>query len=220
MMFMYFNRWNSVFWNFGVLLLSCAALIACDMNHASSKEHMQTVPSKIDTAEQTAKVDMKSAKSLGDVAGQVALPEMSHDASTPVTASTQKYAGRYHTRISCKDAFADCESGEAEYILTLLPDGSAYWNVIHFGQVGVSDGAKIAALDQRCPTFEWQVNAAERELNVRCILSDINFYYRVDQHQNLVVNIDKLKSSDAGKTRRFLERYYFVPEHEYVLVKE
>ena len=49
----------------------------------------------------------------------------------------------YHTRISCEDNFADCETGEAEYILNLLPDGTAYWNVVHFGRVGSKDGSKV-----------------------------------------------------------------------------
>ncbi len=69
----------------------------------------------------------------------------------------QQYAGRYHTRISCEDNFADCETGEAEYILNLLPDGTAYWNVVHFGRVGSKDGSKSAVINQLCPSSKWKV---------------------------------------------------------------
>lgn len=105
-------------------------------------------------------------------------------------------------------------------ILNLLPDGTAYWNVVHFGRVGSKDGSKSAVINQLCPSLKWKVEPAVHELTIQCPLSDVNFYFDIDAKQRLVVNLEKLFYSDFGKNREFLEQNYFVPTKAYVLDKE
>jgi len=127
----------------------CLTLSACDINHTNSKDHSS--PSSSSTNEENLIKNSTSTKTLDYVAGRTFLPEENLDQTKKLSAISLQYVGRYNTRISCEDAFADCESGEAEYILNLLPNGSAYWNVIHFGRVGSKDGAKSTAINQLCP---------------------------------------------------------------------
>jgi len=196
----------------------CLTLSACDINHTNSKDHSSPSSSSID--EENLIKNSTSTKTLDYVAGRTFLPEENLDQTKKLSGISLQYVGRYHTRISCKDAFADCESGEAEYILNLLPNGSAYWNVIHFGRVGSKDGVKSTAVNQLCPDLNWKVDEREDELTIHCPLSNVNFYFNVDSNKRLIVNLEKLFYSDYGKNREFLEQNYFVPNQAYVLTKE
>lgn len=201
-----------------VVAAMCMTLSACDINHTNSKDH-PTASSNSNHEENLIK-SSASIKTLDYVAGRTFLPEDTSDQTQKLNAASLQYVGRYHTRISCEDAFADCESGEAEYILNLLPNGSAYWNVVHFGRVGSKDGSKSAAVNQLCPTLNWKVDEKEHELTIQCPLSKVNFYFNLDANKRLVTNLEKLLYSDYGKNREFLEQNYFVPNRAYVLTKE
>ena len=196
--------------------MMCLSLSACDINHTNSKDHSS--PSSTD--EENLIKNSTSTKTLDYMAGRTFLPEENLDQTKKLSGISLQYVGRYHTRISCKDAFADCESGEAEYILNLLPNGSAYWNVIHFGRVGSKDGAKSTAVNQLCPDLNWKVDEREDELTIHCPLSKVNFYFKTDSRKRLIMNLEKLFYSDYGKNREFLEQNYFVPKQAYVLTKE
>lgn len=201
-----------------IVAAMCMTLSACDINHTNSKDHSTTSSSS--NHEENLIKSSTSIKTLDYVAGRTFLPEDTSDQTQKLNEASLQYVGRYHTRISCEDAFADCESGEAEYILNLLPNGSAYWNVVHFGRVGSKDGAKSAAVNQLCPTLNWKVEEKERELRIQCPLSKVNFYFNIDSNKRLVTNLEKLLYSDYGKNREFLEQNYFVPNQAYVLTKE
>lgn len=194
--------------------MMCLTLSACDINHTNSKDHSSS------TDEENLIKNSTSTKTLDYVAGRTFLPEENLDQTKKLSGISLQYVGRYHTRISCEDAFADCESGEAEYILNLLPNGSAYWNVIHFGRVGSKDGAKSTAVNQLCPDLNWKVDEREHELIIQCPLSKVNFYFKTDSRKRLIMNLEKLFYSDYGKNREFLEQNYFVPKQAYVLTKE
>ena len=129
--------------------IMCLSLSACDINHTNSKDH-SSVSSNSAHEENLIKTST-STKTLDYVAGRTFLPEENVDQTKKLSGTSLQYVGRYHTRISCEDAFADCESGEAEYILNLLPNGSAYWNVVHFGRVGSKDGAKSGVKENLKP---------------------------------------------------------------------
>ncbi|NUF15792.1 hypothetical protein, partial [Acinetobacter lactucae] len=144
----------------------CMVLSACDINHTNSKDHSTTSSSS--NHEENLIKSSTSIKTLDDVAGRTFLPEENSDQSKKLNAASLQYVGRYHSRISCEDAFADCETGEAEYILNLLPDGTAYWNVIHFGRISNKDGAKSAAINQLCPSLTWKVDSDAHELKIQC----------------------------------------------------
>lgn len=202
----------------GLAAILCMALSACDANHADSKDHSAlATTSKHDNS---LVKSTTAVKTLDDAAGRTFLPDGALDQTSKISESDQQYAGRYHTRISCEDNFADCETGEAEYILNLLPDGTAYWNVVHFGRISNKDGAKSAVINRLCPSLKWKVDSAAHELKIQCPTSDVNFYFNIISKQKLIVNLEKLFYSDYGKNREFLEQNYFVPTKAYVLNKE
>ncbi|MNU55474.1 hypothetical protein D3C71_445550 [compost metagenome] len=215
-MYMSLNRSRFLVKHLVVGTMMCLTLSACDINHTSSKDHSSANSKN----EENLIKSSTTIKTLDDVAGRTFLPEENLDQTKKLSGISLQYVGRYHTRISCEDAFADCESGEAEYILNLLPNGSAYWNVIHFGRVGSKDGAKSTAINQLCPDLNWKVDEREHELTIHCPLSNVNFYFTIDSKKRLIVNLEKLFYSDYGKNREFLEQNYFVPKQAYVLTKE
>ena len=152
-------KWSGLLIKYlGLAAILCMALSACDANHADSKDH-----SAVATTSKHDNSLVKSTtavKTLDDAAGRTFLPDGAPDQTSKISESDQQYAGRYHTRISCEDNFADCETGEAEYILNLLPDGTAYWNVVHFGRISNKDGAKSAVINRLCPSLKWKVDSA------------------------------------------------------------
>lgn len=212
-------KWSGfVVKHLAVAAMMCMTLSACDINHTNSKDHSSASSNSMH--EENLIKNSTSTKTLDYVAGRTFLPQQNLDQTEKLSGIALQYVGRYHTRISCEDAFADCESGEAEYILNLLPNGSAYWNVIHFGRVGSKDGAKSAAVNELCPSLNWKVDEREHELTIHCPLSNVNFYFKTDSRKRLVMNLEKLFYSDYGKNREFLEQNYFVPKQAYILTKE
>ncbi|BFM52339.1 hypothetical protein JUNP402_0423 [Acinetobacter baumannii] len=99
----------------GVAAILCMGLSACDVNHADSKDHSAVATTS--RHEDSLIKSTTKVKTLDDAAGRTFLPEGIPDQSSKLSEADQQYAGRYHTRISCEDNFADCETGEAEYIL-------------------------------------------------------------------------------------------------------
>jgi len=219
MMYISLKQSGFVIKHLGLMIILGIGLSACDVNHTESKDHspVSTTASK---HENNSIKNNSAVKTLDDVAGRTFLPNNSQDQIQKLSGTSLQYVGRYHTRISCADTFADCESGEAEYILNLLADGSAYWNVIHYGRIGTKDGSKSAAVNQLCPTLTWKVDDIEHDLIIHCPTSDVNFYFNIDSAQLLSVNVEKLFYSDYGKNREFLEQNYFVPTKAYILKKE
>lgn len=99
----------------GVAAILCMGLSACDVNHADSKDHSAVATTS--RHEDSLIKSTTKVKTLDDAAGRTFLPEGVPDQTSKLSEADQQYAGRYHTRISCEDNFADCETGEAEYIL-------------------------------------------------------------------------------------------------------
>ncbi|WP_058221975.1 hypothetical protein [Acinetobacter baumannii] len=186
-------KWSGLLMkHLGVAAILCMGLSACDVNHADSKDHSAVATTS--RHEDSLIKSTTKVKTLDDAAGRTFLPEGVPDQTSKLS--------------------------EAEYILNLLPDGTAYWNVVHFGRVGSKDGSKSAVINQLCPSLKWKVEPAAHELTIQCPLSDVNFYFDIDAKQRLVVNLEKLFYSDFGKNREFLEQNYFVPTKAYVLDKE
>ncbi len=116
-MYMFLKRSRFLVKHLVVGTMMCLTLSACDINHTNSKDHSS--PSSTD--EENLIKNSTSTKTLDYVAGRTFLPEENLDQTKKLSGISLQYVGRYHTRISCEDAFADCESGEAEYILNYYP---------------------------------------------------------------------------------------------------
>lgn len=85
-----------------------------------------------------------TGKKLSDVAGQATLPETQHPSSNQPKLSKEAlaYVGRYHFQMSCEDSLNVCDQSDAEYILTLLADGTAHQTIIGLGRLASESSIK------------------------------------------------------------------------------
>ena len=158
--------------------------------------------------------------SLTEVAGQATVPHVASKHMTQPTQQDMQYVGRYHALIPCTDAFAGCvkDEKEAEYILNLLEDGSVYWTNTSFGRLGSDPSRNMAKIERTCKQVQWHVEPTEQEIVVRCDAVGVNLYYRINQDQNLVMDLDKIWNGDQGRNRKFFKEYPF-PKKAYVFEK-
>lgn len=221
MQFRLFLQYLSV----GVLL--GLGLSACDSHHPEPmKQKAQTQPSRnaseVLVDEQEPLASDTQGVSLTQVAGQATLPysaDRKNNLSKPSEADLV-YAGRYHARIPCSDAFAGCVNNEkeAEYILNLMDDGSVFWTNTSFSRLGSDPSRNIAKIEQTCKQVQWHVHKELNEIMIRCDAADVNLYYQVSPSQDLVMDLEKIWNSDNGRNRKFFKEYPF-PEQAYVFKK-
>lgn len=208
---------------FSVGFLLSLGLSACDSHHPEpAKQPTQTQPDREADAVRDQSVSDSHGVALTEVAGQATLPHSTvskHNLNKPSEADLV-YAGRYHARIPCTDAFAGCVNNEkeAEYILNLLSDGSVYWTNTSFGRLGAESTRNIAKIEQTCKQVQWHVHQELNEIVVRCEAANVNLYYQINQNQDLVLNLDKIWNGDNGNNRTFFKEYPF-PKQAYVFTK-
>lgn len=216
-------KWNSLKLRpkFGWQLLGClcASLVVAACSRSSTPADEPTASA---AEEQPASVvnPPQSGKKLTELAGQASMPD-NEAASTVQQASAEDkapYIGRYHVQISCKDDFVQCSEGSAEYILTLLADGSAYRSIIYTGKLF----SEKMAEDRRIRTYRrdtWTVNPESAELVVH-LEEGAKFYYRVDQQHNLILDIDRTLDLNNQTNQHFFAAGYPMPTQAYRLIKD
>ncbi|ENW06962.1 hypothetical protein [Acinetobacter beijerinckii] len=211
--------------NVSVGVLFTLGLSACDSHHPESmKKQTQTQRSSEESSAAIIFEDDQNVSSEGisltEVAGQATIPHVASKSLDKPTDKDMQYAGRYHARIPCTDAFAGCVKNEkeAEYILNLLEDGSVYWTNTSFGRLGSDASTNIAKIEQTCKQVQWRVQKAGKEILVRCEAADVNLYYKINSKQDLVLDLDQIWNGDHGRNRKFFQEYPF-PEQAYVFEK-
>ena len=81
---------------------------------------------------------------------------------------------------------------EAEYILNLLEDGSVLLDQYQFLVVLGSDPSRnVAKIEQTCKQVQWHVEPTEKRLWCAVMRWMWNLYYRINQDQNLVMDLIK-----------------------------
>lgn len=217
---MYLNLNKVVF--FRILSMNiCLVLAACDSQDSIDQEqstNSQNSLSKVEQASPSPRVN--TAKSLTEVAGQATLPVASelkdvdqHTEQLPTKA--ESFVGRYYTQISCEDRFVHCAKGNAEFIVNLLPDGTAHRNIIYMGKMTYEN-------NEIKPNRAYQKNTwVYDEVNHQIIINRIEgvqFFYKIDANNNLVMDLDKiLNSSESNKL--YFNQSNPAPEKAYVLKK-
>ena len=157
---------------------------------------------------------------LTEVAGQATLPKQN---SSNVAVVDQlntyelQFVGRYHTQMACEDSFVDCKQGDAEYILNLLPDGTAHRIVMHYGKVYSENGSQQKHRYYRVAT--WAVNRAEKELVVYPQGGN-PIYYDIERSDRLVMNLKKIRAAAQAHPHDSAEKPLFIPSRAYVLIKD
>lgn len=133
---------------------------------------------------------------LSQVAGHsgIALKEEPH-VHFPLSETAKPYIGRYMVRVDCLDQFAHCSRGQADFILTLLEDGTARRSIVHTGNVSFDHKWKY-----------WQDSWFYDEAHHQIVLhreNGVEFFYNITDERNLVMDLEKIMNGTE------LNRAYF-----------
>ena len=180
----------------------------CDRSASFDDLEKQT---EVFKAEQHTTMEGQGRK-LTDIAGRATLPppEKNSLKKLKLSAQAQQLVGRYRVVIHCDDPFAQCDQGNAEFVLNLLPNGSAHRTFIHMGKVTYSS-------DNRYHKDIW---VYDRHLNQVILIrgSGVQFYYDINAEHNLVMNLEKIANFTPENRQFFIDGNPF-PQHAYVLKK-
>ena len=128
----------------------------------------------------------------------------------PISQNAQQYVGRYFTQVECTDPFVQCPEGTADFILNLLSDGTAHRTIIHLGKVTFA--SKLQYRQDR-----WSYDATAHQIILHRA-SGVEFFYDLDAENNLVMDLEKIRSATETNRRYFAEGNPF-PSRAYTLVK-
>lgn len=179
-----------------VSIWSAVALLGCD-------------DSQLEQAAVQKYTEQAETKRLTEVAGQATAPMQTAATEHHIPENHLTYVGRYTIQISCEDKFVMCESGKVDYILTLLPDGTAHRIFVNAGQISY-DNKKKYRKDL------WFYDEDAHQIVV-ARASGVNFYYNVDQDHNLIM--DKNKIAIATENNREYFKSNSLPSQNYHLIR-
>lgn len=203
----------------GVLLgCLCIGLVVAACSRSTTPSNDQ-VPSSAEELPASVVHVPQSGKKLTEVAGQASMPNEAASRVQQDSVDEQApYVGRYHVKISCKDEFVQCSEGAAEYILTLVADGSAYRSIVYTGKLF----SEKMAEDSKIRTYRrdtWSVNPEDSELVVH-LEEGAEFYYRVDEQQNLILDLERTLDVDNQINQHLFASGYPMPTQAYHLIKD
>ena len=220
-MYVVFNGINFV----RVMTFSCCvALTACDSSTTNNKQDRSgSASSSNDVLNQGALTqhdEVQHGKKLTEVAGQATLPTASEvnaldQPSEAMTPKAQQLVGRYHVQINCEDPFAMCDQGNSEFIINLLPDGTAHRTLVYMGKMTYENNDIKSNRSYQKNT--WTYDEANREVIVNRI-EGIQFYYKVDAHKNLIMDLDKILNG-TEKNKVYFQQNNIAPTKAYVLTR-
>ena len=182
-----------------VSIWSAVALLGCD-------------DSQLEQAAVQKYTEQVETKRLTEVAGQATAPMQTAATEHHIPENHLTYVGRYTIQISCEDKFVMCESGKVDYILTLLPDGTAHRIFVNAGKISGDAGDT----EKKYRKDLWFYDEDAHQIVV-ARASGVNFYYNVDQDHNLIM--DKNKIAIATENNREYFKSNPLPSQNYHLIR-
>lgn len=192
----------------------CSFLTACDFPKQSA-DQIAANSTNLGELKQDAQ---QEGKRLTEVAGRTALPHaQSSESAAQEIVSTQSrpYVGRYHVIVDCREKFALCAQGKAEFMINLLKDGTSHRTLIYLGKMSYEKKSNQATRVYQQNT--WRFNPQTRQIEIRRI-EGVYFYYNVNKNGDLVIDLKNIYSNNEIENGRFIDGTY-VPTQEYVLKK-
>lgn len=212
----------SSFFKCSLVLGSVVILQACDQQQVKPEQESQATSEegvKISTANTKADVVTVSAKSLTQVAGQATVPVEADLNPATVPEDAKVFIGRYHTEIDCDGRFAPCTEGKAEFILTLMPDGTVHCSILQYGKVFIDNTKSSTAHNITYRKDRWFINPERTDVVVNR-KEGASFYYKIKDSNHLVMNLEKIYSEKERTNRELFDRGYPAPSKAYELVKD
>ena len=170
-----------------------------------------TEPQKKITEEKTQQDD--KGEKLTEAAGPAVTQALEDDHVAQVSNVSMPFVGRYHTEINCEDKFAHCEKGSAEFIINLLPDGTAHRTFVYKGRVSNDSHEELANRNYKKNT--WHYDEEHHQIIVQRI-EGIQFFYSINDEQNLVIDRDKILNIDKSFLKFFID---VIPFFKYLPLK-
>ncbi|WP_227611101.1 MULTISPECIES: hypothetical protein [unclassified Acinetobacter] len=202
-----------------VLLLSLG-LSACD-RQSSEHDIMSNDRAGVSSVALDSSPKDEQGSKLVDVAGQATLPAesiASEKKSALLSDDALKYVGRYHAHIRCTDPFARCKgnTGEVDYILNLLEDGSAYRQRVSLGRLKIDDSQNTKSY--RHDNWMMDQHGTQHEIVVS-VAAGGNLYFTVNDQNHLKMNLTKTMNDDRGENRQQLGESFILPQQAYILTR-
>ncbi len=205
---------------FRIFALSvCTGLSACDYSKNSNQQdsaHTENMSVKHVAADSVQHEAIQSGKKLTEVAGQATLPTAAevNDLDQPeISREAQAFVGRYHTQISCIDPFAMCDQGSSEFIINLLPDGTAHRTFVYMGKMTYEKNEIKSNRSYQKNT--WIYDEKNHEIIINRI-EGIKFFYHVDAEKNLVMDVDQILNA-TEENKQYFKQNNIAPTKAYVL---
>lgn len=206
----------------GLVFAGIAGLLACDRHQVQPMQEIggsEQASGISITAANTVPTEPVVAKSLTQIASQTNFRAETAGESQPVPEYAQDFVGRYCAKIQCDGRFVPCLEGTAEFILTLLADGTVHRSIVQHGKIFIdnsknSDDGNITYRKDR-----WIVNPERTELIIQR-KEGASFYYIIKNSNQLVMNLEKIHSEKETINQELFERGYPAPSKAYVLSKK
>lgn len=190
-----------------LFLASCLVILAITgCNSSSSTEALE----KYDAEMQSQKgISNEEGRTLTDIAGQATVPVFEkHQTKSSIDEQAMPYVGRYYVSISCDDPLVSCESGHADFILNLLPDGTAHRTIIHLGTITFESHKQY-----RQDTWSYQPELKQITLHRA---NGVEFFYTMKDTHTMVLNREKVRNFTQTNIDFFAQGGAF-PLENYVL---
>lgn len=175
----------------GILVLF--ELSAC--NHASSIEDLE----KYDAEMQSQRGSLEAeGRTLTDIAGKATMPIVDKDhQQKSIPPDAMPFVGRYYASISCEDPLVSCDQGNADFILNLLPDGTAHRTIIHLGTITFESHKQY-----RQDTWSYQPELNQITLHRA---SGVEFFYNIEDKNTMVMNREKIRTFTSKNVEFFAQ---------------
>ena len=199
-----------------VLSICVTALIGCDSHSDKRLNQLKEVAVEKEGVTVTGANNVYGEKSesskLLEAASKTNAPIAESNHIAPVPDYAEDFVGRYYTKVNCNDGFAPCKEGTAEFILTLLADGTVYRSILQHGKVFTFKN-ELETHDNSYQKDHWAINPERTELIVYR-KEGVNLYYDIQDNVHLVMNVEK--------TQRLNQRpaEFKLPHVSYVLKKD
>lgn len=186
-----------------VVSLVVLALSGCEQNYA----HLDPINDP-DLSQKIA--EQVEGQKLRQIATQVVPPARNRESTRQVAPQALPYIGRYKVVMSCEDRFAHCEQGTADFMISLLDDGTAHRSIIHLGRITFDSENKYRK-------DAWSYDADTHQIILHRA-SGVEFFYDIDVEGNIIMDLDKIAHA-TETNRKYFEQGHPLPMQAYKLIK-
>lgn len=182
-------------------------LTACDQS--SKIEELEKYDVEMRSQMQSSTED---GRVLTEVAGKAVAPVTQQKiGSNHLDQAAQPYAGRYHVSVSCEDPIVKCNGGSADFILNLLPDGTAHRTIIHLGTITFES-------HQQYRQDRWIYHPEMNQIILQRA-NGVEFLYTVNGVNSIVMDRRKIRDYSPKNIEYFAQGGAY-PLHDYVLKRK